>query len=435
MSNFPLLVFDQLNRKFLPLTIFYKNLVQQLSEGTAITYLNSLLPFFSWLYKNSNHKGKIIDWDAPFEVVQEAIVDYLTHKLACKIRDHINSNKIINLTSESPKTIQIFLSALKKFYGMMIREKLYLYSNPLLEQELELTLNEFTAEDSETRPKMPDIAGTEPRNRQYVSDSYFKLTGNQWMPEIIDDVQLPAKVFKGGEIANWSLREKLIARMMFECGARISEILLLTIGDYRRRPSTQEFATFNKGSNGRRVKFIRFSNETIILFNRYVNTERKKHDPYSHTFNDLQDDAAIFLTQRGTPYNYHSWYPHWRRGCMAANILLNPHKTRHWYVTQALREIFESTELQSELQRKINQLIEYMKWKDKETIHVYQHYFDAKQHREIQDKLFKKLEAETNLIMESYEKRKGLSKTWETNQVHKKDEPRIANDFLTDFFS
>lgn len=62
---------------------------------------------------------------------------------------------------------------------------------------------------------------------------------------------------------------------MFETGARISEILELTVGDYRKRSDIHELAATNKGSFKRRIKFIRISPETFKLLIKYVNSERR----------------------------------------------------------------------------------------------------------------------------------------------------------------
>ena len=66
--------------------------------------------------------------------------------------------------------------------------------------------------------------------------------------------------------------------MLFETGARASEVIELTIGDYRARKSFEEVSTFNKGSHGRRVKFLRFNKDTTKLLFQYINQERK-NDP------------------------------------------------------------------------------------------------------------------------------------------------------------
>ena len=46
-SSFSLVVVDGKGRPHLPLTTFYHQLQQQLSAGTARTYLNCILAFFS----------------------------------------------------------------------------------------------------------------------------------------------------------------------------------------------------------------------------------------------------------------------------------------------------------------------------------------------------------------------------------------------------
>ena len=88
------------------------------------------------------------------------------------------------------------------------------------------------------KPRMPSEAGTEdaiPHRR--LTDSYFKLINEEWQPEIIGDPYLPYQVYQAGKKVNWSLREVVIARMLFETGARASEVIELTIGDYRSRKS------------------------------------------------------------------------------------------------------------------------------------------------------------------------------------------------------
>jgi integrase len=58
------------------------------------------------------------------------------------------------------------------------------------------------------------------------------------------------------------LRDQIVVRMAYESGARIREILRLTVGDWRKRGGKQEAWGFSKGSHGRRVKVIRWSAET-----------------------------------------------------------------------------------------------------------------------------------------------------------------------------
>ncbi|TVX93741.1 hypothetical protein [Paenibacillus agilis] len=116
----------------------------------------------------------------------------------------------------------------------------------------------------------------------------------------------------------------------------------LTVGDYRKRKSHQEleFITFNKGSHGRKIKFIRVSKDTVKRLFHYIEKERKFIDE-NHLYSEqLPNDAPIFLSANGTPLTYHAWYYHWNRAMKSNEISLNPHKARHWFFTSRLREIY-----------------------------------------------------------------------------------------------
>ncbi|PIJ96233.1 integrase [Lysinibacillus sphaericus] len=280
----------------------------------------------------------------------------------------------------------------------MVQKKLYHFQNPLIDFSYKLHNEIETAIElqSNKRTRMPDIAGTEePKNFRRVTNSFYKIVGGTWIPNIIDDISLPAQILSGGEKIHWKLRDHVIARLLFETGARASEVIEVTIGDYRRRPSIREMNTFSKGSYKKRVKFLYFTNDTAILLRRYIEGERKVHDKNNLGFTELPDEAPLFITERGTPYSYQAWYPNWCKACSSAKLNVNPHKTRHWYVTQTLRFIYETSKNEADIQLHIRELISYMNWKSKETITVYEHYFDLKKHLETQEQFFVKMEKET----------------------------------------
>jgi integrase len=251
-----------------------------------------------------------------------------------------------------------------------MRLKKYSHSNPLIDSYA--ILKDYKGHNDGVRkdkPRMPSEAGTEdatPHRR--LTDSYFKLINEEWQPEIIGDIHLPYQVYQAGKKVNWSFREVVIARMLFETGARASEIIELTIGDYRSRRSLQEAMTFNKGSHGKRVKFIRFSKDTVKLLIRYINEERIHFDELHRKFNDLPDDAPLFLAELGTPLVYEAWYYHWDKAMKEFEIKLNPHKTRHWFVTSRLREIYNTSRTEAEIQQKKKELIKYISGKMKKPL-------------------------------------------------------------------
>jgi len=72
-------------------------------------------------------------------------------------------------------------------------------------------------------PRLPDCSGVEPpRDKRRLSDSYFKLEGEEWIPHVVDDPALPGRVHAGGRLLNWGLREECVTRILFESGGRVS---------------------------------------------------------------------------------------------------------------------------------------------------------------------------------------------------------------------
>ncbi|WP_422121655.1 tyrosine-type recombinase/integrase [Peribacillus frigoritolerans] len=393
-SRYELLVFNCQDQPFLPLTEFYHDCLGRIDKSSALSYLNCLLPFFTWLNKYSNYLGKRVYWNYLPEIIRAAIEDYLMNKMECKVRDK-DTFRFVNLTNKSPNTVSRFLSAIKAFYKSLIRLKQYEYSNPLIDSQA--ILNDYRSQSEGVRkdkPRMPSVGGTEdPIPHRRLTDSYFKIINEEWQPQIIDDPHLPFQVYQAGKKVNWSQRETVISRMLFETGARVSEIIELTIGDYRSRKSYQEVITFNKGSHGIKVKFLRFSKDTVKRLFQYINTERKKYDPNQLDFDVdvLPDEAPIFLTEFGTPLTYNAWYYHWNKSMKNSDIKLNPHKARHWFVTTRLREIHNISKSDAEIQQRKNELIKYMKWKNPDTIKVYEHYFDEEKHREAHDQMLESM--------------------------------------------
>jgi integrase len=254
-------------------------------------------------------------------------------------------------------------------------------------------------------PRMPSISGVVPPRKQRLSDSYFKLVGESRIPQVIDDAAFPAQILRGGRKAGWQLQGECITRILFESGCRVSEAVGLTLGDWASRGLLQEAQAFSKGSHGRRVKFVRFSSATSKLLRRCFDSERRclddKHfplDEYLHRAQERRahlDRVPLFLSRQRTQltpkaFREGCWHP----ACQAAGIDADVHQTRHWYVTQAMRGIYETSQGQPEIDRRLRQLIEYMGWRSGwETLQAYQHYFDPQRHAEMQDRLHQRLDA------------------------------------------
>ncbi len=235
VSKYSLLVIDPDEETFLPLTDFYSDLLGRVGNKTALSYLTSMESFFSWLDKYGKYQEQQVKWNDPPERIREVVQDYLYSELSCKVMDKDNY-RLVNLTNKSPNTVMRSLSAIKAFYKSMIRLKSYPYPNPLLYIENVLRELEEPVEGvRKDKPRLPAAAGTEVPIHQHrrLTDSYFKVVNEEWVPLIIGDWDLPFKVYNAGKAIGWTLRDEIVTRLLFETGARVTEILELTFGDYR----------------------------------------------------------------------------------------------------------------------------------------------------------------------------------------------------------
>jgi site-specific recombinase XerC len=337
--------------------------------------------------------------------VRVLAAQYLEEELGCAIRQHRLGFELVSITARSPSNVGVFLASVRLFFNVMREIGCYAGENPLVDVGARVPDDPSDDDHDDRPPTMPDSSGVEaPRSRKRLTDSFFKLVGRDWTPQIVDDPTFPVSVLTGGRgLQRWGLREECVTRLLFETGGRIFEITSLTLGDWRNRCLTREASAPSKGSHGRRVKFFRFSFDTATLLRRYFDSERQSHDrrawslaDYLHACDDKLINAMevpLFLSARGTPLSARSYREtYWTPACRAAGLDADPHQARHWYVTIAVRTIHETSNTEGEIRRRIRELIEYMYWRGGEqTMAAYDHYFDAARHADIQDQLHERL--------------------------------------------
>ncbi len=391
-SRYSLIVVDENELPHLPLTHFYHITKQFLDDGTVRTYLQMLLPYFTYLATNAWRCQREDEWSSEPEAVRESVRDYLISHLHCKARSH-DSYELVHLTNRSPSTTRIFLSALKQFYSVVKQAGWYPHVHPLTDSAA-LLLQEIGAEEhraSGQRLQMPQVSGVQEPKESFSSENYFRLVCEDWIPHPIDDPHLHQHLLNHFRVAQLELRDQIVVRMAYETGARISELVQLTVGDWQKRGCNQEATTFSKGSHGRRVKVVRFSSATAKMLRQYINTDRKILDCSHRRLEQLNDHDPLFLSRRRHSYSYEAFKPHWYALCRAAHIDLNIHGLRHWFVTQSIREIVENATTPEEIVRGKEALVRYMAWRSPETLNAYEHYFQAAHHTQIQDQLFLRL--------------------------------------------
>ncbi|ENU93552.1 hypothetical protein F971_00810 [Acinetobacter vivianii] len=433
-SKIPYLVFDFEANLHLPLTHFSAYLSERYAPNTLKTYTYELISFFSW-YHNKNFPQNSMFWAREPEQVRNLVSEYLFIKLKCQIRTKENFN-LVYLTKGSPKTVGILLAALSSFYNSVVYNKLYKFDNPLVSTQFKLDSNESSLINKSNHPIMPYVSGvTEIKKTKRLTDTYFILTNKEWTPHIVNDNDLPNRIFNAGKKVGWSTRQNLITMLLFETGARISEVCGITLGDWYARGLSNEATSFSKGSSQRRVKFIRWSNNTTKLLRSYFNNERfkcdKKHLKLIDYINLAKEekinlyDVQIFITNTGTPLKpnvYRDLY--WSIACKKTGIILNIHQIRHWYVSKIIEEIQLLNLSNHEYERKVDELIKYMNWKSgRETLKVYEHYFSEKQYALLHDNLHKKLnkQLKSQMCLSDKKNESSYSKTHDIHHINTDD--------------
>lgn len=278
-SQFAQIVVDETGQPHFPLSLFHLQMQHQLSEGTARSYLSTLLPYFTYLATDSwrRHRGDL--WESEPDAVRESVRDYLVERLQCKVQPK-QTYALVHLTAHSPSTVGVFLAALKHFYTLMIREQFYLHAHPLLDATA-LLLRE---QEKWTRmPRAPQHSGVEEPVTNSFPENFFRQPYEDWKVHLVDDPELGRTLLSGCHKAKRCLRDQIVVRLALETGGRIREILTLTVGDWRARGCNQEATTWSKGSYGRRVKILHFSSTTARMLRQYVNTDRARLDRQSRS--------------------------------------------------------------------------------------------------------------------------------------------------------
>ncbi len=454
----PFLVFDGHNRLHMPLTTFAKEACRRVSPKAVQTYLYSIMPFFSWLDTDVWQQRAGVTWDAAPLQVRRAIDDYLGQKLQCQVQPHHQGWKFVAITVGTRSTLRIFLAALKMFYQVMRERGTYGFANPLVDS-MSATIAAVQAhldreEGEQTPPHMPEQSGVEAprtRPRHRLTDSYYKLEHEEWLPQIIDDPKLPGLILEGGQylpLKYTRQRDEVVTWLLFDTGARVSEVTGLMLGDWAALGTHTKARAFNKGSYGRRTKTLSFYDDTVILLKRYFDEERIRFDPYGHRLEDYLllskckhvdlQTIPLFLTAQGTqlaPKDYREHY--WNPACQAAGIEADVHQSRHWHVTRSVRDIYETAKSKEEIEQRLRGLVEYMKWKSEETLTAYQHYFDEQQRADTREQFHKRMHQEVQHYLEERQrgKRGKYSPPREKHKeaplpaqtvIHLADEPDLA---------
>lgn len=380
------------------LTLFANELPRSLSEASVPLYLREVISFANWTSQDpvSQAQGWKL-YGKPHEI-RNALREYLSVGAKCKLTNRPDTLGLkvtyVRVTSGTKINVPTLLVALKRLYSMLIAKSLYKDENPLVHPEAAAIAAEVRGTYHratlaiEGRAPMPAASGVDPPGEVRLSENYFRCIQARWIPQSIDDPDFPRVVYDAGKQAGWSLRELCIIRTLFESGARISEVLALTAQDWSVSHFMNRLRAQNKGSHGLRVKHLVISQITAKLYRRYFDDPdvgRRAHAPDQLTMHELTRllasgserlaEIPLYITERGTAMSaklFRDYY--WTRALRSIGIDADPHQTRHWFVTNALKTIERTSKSDAEIRRKKEELIQYMAWRSGErTLRAYEH--------------------------------------------------------------
>src|SRR2546429_5770624 len=99
-------------------------------------------------------------------------------------------------------------------------------------------------------------------------------------------------------------RDRVILLLLRQTGARLSEVVEMTVGGYRNAQRAGRALVKNKGSHGREEKTIYFTPTVDRHLLNYIRTERARYDPGGRNqLEELDDRDPLFLTRTGKPYS------------------------------------------------------------------------------------------------------------------------------------
>lgn len=385
-SPFPMLVLNSRGVPIAPLCLWFASCRQPGRDGTVETYLSCLIPFFGFL------QSREYEWSAEPDRISAYIVAYFKDDLGCHVRrDRQLDGYRLDTTQRTPvapATIGVFLAALGNFYDEMIAEGMYPFPNPMISPELIQRKREHIK--GLRNAGAPDHAGIRGESHRETSERFptamFRLgRARIWEPGIVGEpeaVQQQVRAMVRHMISNAPNQAvELILLLLRYTGARISEILGMTAGGYRKCPEPYAAMVKNKGSHGKEIKVLTFPTSVAQKLHAYVAEERAQNDAQHRTrIEELRDIEPIFLNRDGRGYTYGGFLYYWDTLLRQAQqhiapIHFTPHDIRHLLVS----ELMERQDMALEQGIAISEedyadtIRLAMGWADRETMSTYDH--------------------------------------------------------------
>jgi integrase len=381
-DRYPVIFVDDRGLPLVALTEWYRWCGERKTASTRATYASCLLRWLAYLLQEE------IAWDAPCDQLQRALIAYHAKALGCQVEPERASGQVkVTSTSATPlqdSTLAVLRAAIRNFYAVLIEEGLYAGPNPLT--SVVLTRLEQLRRSQVANAGAPDHAGIrDPDASRRRTPAFVRQPASEWR---VNWQQTTAVVAEGihGDLqamiahAGASARDRAILFLLLHTGARVHEIVRMSVGGYRADGVAGQALVRNKGSRGREVKAIFFGQAPAVgrALDVYLRRERACWDRQRRPLRLVADHEPFFLARRGTPYTEAAFYQHWYRlyGAVehACPRHFSPHDLRHLMATDCLRLAREQYAGDGEgYLRAKHGLQVLMDWRSPRTVEIYDH--------------------------------------------------------------
>jgi site-specific recombinase XerD len=392
-GRYPLMIIDKSGIPVFHLCEWYRRKRQYDIGRTPETYLDMLLPWIGFQMRFG------YAWNDEPDHVRTQLVEFLRTDIGCQVGPaQEGDGYLVETTGNSPlskSSLGVLLAAITSLYDVMIDASYYSHSNPMRSEYLTNLKRDHINQIKNSGA--PDHAGIrsetwQKTHQDYPTKFFRQKRGKVWEPSIVmepDEAQQRMHEVIDFMIQHATfLRDKVILLLLRQTGARLSEIVEMTVGGYQRVPHPERALVKNKGSRGREEKTVYFTPVIEEQLIKYIRTERAKHDLLGRKrIEDLEDHDPIFLTERGTSYDREAFYYHWNKLFETAQrqlkeqdkVEFSPHDIRHLRVTRAIKKIKEQAgenkALEDEL---IDGFWRLMGWRSPKTMETYTHVFNQR---------------------------------------------------------
>jgi integrase len=386
-SPYPLLIVDSSGLPVFFLCEWYRRQKERDSGRTADTYLDMTLPWAGFLLR----QGYV--WNDRPDRIRAFLVQFLRDDVKCLVGPDAKREDglLVETTGGSPlskSSLGVLLAALTSLYDTLISSGYYAYQNPMRSERMVALKREHVRQVKNAGA--PDHAGIrgeswQETNRAFPTNQVRQRRGKVWEPQVVlepDAVQQRMREAIDFMVLHAAFqRDQVVLLLLRQTGARLSEVIEMTVGGYRSAHRAGRALVKNKGSRGREEKTIHFTPSVDRRLLDYIRTERARYDLHGRKrLEELDDHDPMFLTRTGKPYTRAAFYYHWKRLFepvqqqfkKAERVEFTPHDLRHLRVTRGVTRIRKESQGNANQEAELLEGFQHlMGWRSPETMATY----------------------------------------------------------------